>query len=116
MYTCFGLHVKLAGPHKVVLAQTEYNQTASIDTSLVVESPEGRPNFNNMNTTLVLACNNNNSIKAVISLNITGCPQGFHYHDPRSKLCQCALHATNIICSTKFSAACILMVTGMENQ
>ena len=105
VYTCFDLHIKLSGPHNIVLAQTDYNQTASIDTSLVVQSPERYPNFNNMTTTLVLVCK---SKKAVISLNITSCPLGFHYN-PKFKMCQCALfNAANIICSTKFDAACIV--------
>ena len=103
--TCLDLHIKLYGPHNVVLAQTEYNQTVYTDTSLVVQSFEGHPNLNNLNATLVLACKRND-IKAVIPLNITGCPQGFQY-DPNFKMCQCTLVAANIICSTKFGAACV---------
>ena len=102
--SCFDLPIKLLGPDKVMLIQSDASKP--IDTNVAVKAPQ-YPNYSSIQ--LKLLCKEIDSInppQATIPLNVTSCPEGFLYNSSL-QMCQCAPITTNMACSTKVGAACV---------
>ena len=107
LHSCLNEPVRMKGPETVVIAQNPNTNMVTVDTGLIVLSPEG-PDVNN-NISLLLRCQNLEHTGTEIPLKITKCPLGFIYSQADS-MCKCAevLKNTTFVCSAKFGTACVL--------
>ena len=107
LHSCLNEPVRMKGPETVVIAQNPNTNVTTVDTGLIVLSPEG-PDVNN-NISLLLWCQNLERTGTEIPLKITKCPLGFIYSQDDS-MCKCAevLKNTTFVCSAKFGTACVL--------
>ena len=83
LYSCTDKLIKLKGPETVVLALKPNTSTTTVDTALMILSPEG---LIDNNISVMLRCRNEEHTGLEIPLNITMCPLGFVY----SQLKACA--------------------------
>ena len=107
LFVCLNKHIRLNGPHHVVLAQEEVGNYTEVDTKLSISAPS--PVLDNTTVEILFMCRKNLKTRLNINLTISACPLGFVYNISEG-VCKCANLTTShgtVVCSENLGTACI---------